>query len=136
MLEAMPRLRKSVRQLRRWFRRGQKSPRHGKTLSFDVIQKDNTVNIQGDGIEIYFSVEGNLTLPAEIDATFAVWALLPRVMEEGFDIYINRPIDRIVADNAKILSQIWEMWVPDCYHSKTCTERRLDACTANAAATN
>jgi hypothetical protein len=115
MLEAMPRLRKSVRQLRRWFRRGQKSPRHGKTLSFDVIQKDNTVNIQGDGIEIYFSVEGNLTLPAEIDATFAVWALLPRAMEEGFDIYINRPIDRIVADNAKILSQIWEMWECGCH---------------------
>jgi hypothetical protein len=38
-------------------------------------------------------------------------------MEEGFDIHIDRPIDPVVADNAKILSQIWEMWVPESYHS-------------------
>jgi hypothetical protein len=90
--------------------------RIGETLAFDVTQDGNNIKIQGDGLDIYYSVEG-IMLPSEVDATFAVWALLPRAMEEGRDLHINRSIDAQVIANAELLSQIWEMWVPNRYRS-------------------
>jgi hypothetical protein len=98
-------------------RRAQRQARRGKTIAFEVTQNENRVDIQGDGIDIYFGAEGDIALPPKIDATFSVWALLPTAMEDGFDIHINQPIDPQVAANAEILSQIWEMWVPNVYTS-------------------
>ena len=96
--------------------RGSSCPRVGETVAFDVTQDGNSINIQAAGIDIYFAVEG-ITLPLGTDASFAVWALLPRAMEEGFNLHINRSIDPQVAANAELLSQIWETWVPGRYRS-------------------
>jgi hypothetical protein len=105
----------------RWLRRKAEAPSggtvRGGTIAFDVTQKGNRIEIRGDGIDIFFAVDGDVALPAEVDATFAVWALLPRAMEEGFNIHINRPIDPRVAANAESVSQIWEMWLPNRYRS-------------------
>jgi hypothetical protein len=101
----------------KWFRPLQLPAPRGKTISFDVTQNGSRVDIQGDGIDVYFAAEGDIALPPRVDASFAVWALLPRAMEEGFNIYLNRPIDPQVAANAERLSQVWEMWVPEHYHS-------------------
>ena len=90
--------------------------RVGQTVTFDVTQDGNKVGIVGDGADIHFAVEG-IDLPPRVDATFAVWALLPLAMEEGFDLHINRPIDPQVAANAEKLSEIWEMWAPNRYRS-------------------
>ena len=56
-------------------------------------------------------------MPRGADASFAVWALLPRAMEGGFDLKIRRPVDPLLARNAERLSSIWEMWVPRRYRS-------------------
>jgi hypothetical protein len=90
--------------------------RIGETITFQVAQDGNEISIQGGGIDIYFAVEG-VTLPPRADASFAVWALLPSAMEEGFNLHINHPIDPLVAANAERLSQIWEMWAPGRYRS-------------------
>jgi hypothetical protein len=94
--------------------------RIGETVPFDLAQNGNSITIKGEGFEIYFAVEG-IELPSGTDATFAVWALLPVAMEEGFNLHINRPIDPLVASNAALLSQIWEMWVPSRYRSISVT---------------
>ncbi len=89
--------------------------RAGETIAFDVNQDGNRISIQGSGIENYFAVDG-IELPA-VDLSFAVWALLPRAMKEGFSLQFNQPIDPKVAANAEQLSQIWEMWTPHLYRS-------------------
>ena len=94
-------------------RRGRK----GKTIAFEVVQNGNRVEIQGDGISIYFTADGTIAFPSRFDASFSVWALLPKAMEDGFDIYIKQPLDPKVAANAERLSQVWEMWLPDRYSS-------------------
>ena len=86
------------------------------TIAFDVTQNENTFKIEGDDISLDFIVEGVEMLP-ETDASFAVWALLSRAMEGGFNIQIDRPVDPKVAANAERLSRIWEMWVPSRYRS-------------------
>jgi hypothetical protein len=91
-------------------------PRIGKTITFDVTQDGNEVAAHGDGIEANFAVSG-INLPANVDANFAVWGLLPRAMEEGFNLHLNRPIDPVVAENAARVSKIWETWVPNRYRS-------------------
>jgi hypothetical protein len=91
--------------------------RVGQTVTFDVAQDGNKVSITGDGADIHFVVEG-IELPPRVDATFAVWALLPLAMEEGFDLHINRPINPQIAANAEKLSQIWEMWTPSRYRKR------------------
>jgi hypothetical protein len=88
----------------------------GETIAFEVTQDANRITINGDDIELYFAVDG-ITLPAAVDPSFAVWALLPRAMEEGFNLQFDHPIDPKVAANAELLSQIWEMWTPDQYRS-------------------
>ena len=101
-----------------WFDRKQDSPvrRFGETVAFDVTQNGNEVAICGDGIEVCFAVDG-IDLPSEVDPSFAVWGILPRAMEEGFNLHINKPIDPQVSANAQRLSEIWEMWVPNLYRS-------------------
>ena len=94
-------------------RRGRK----GKTIAFEVTQDGNRVDIQGDGISIYFAADGTIAFPSKIDASFSVWALLPKAMEDGFDIHVKYPIDPKVAANAELLSQVWEMWRPDLFRS-------------------
>jgi hypothetical protein len=90
---------------------------HRRSISFELVQDGNAVALQaGDGISLHFSVEG-ISLPAEADRSFAVWALLPMAMEEGFNLHFNHPIDPKVATNAEHLSQIWEMWMPSRYRS-------------------
>jgi hypothetical protein len=89
-----------------------------KMVVFDVAQSGNSIKIEGYGIHIYFAVEG-IKLPPATDVSFAVWALLPFAIGEGFNIQINRPIDPQVATNAERLSRIWEMWVPGLYRSIT-----------------
>ena len=76
-------------------------PRIGKTITFDVTQDGNEVAAHGDGIEANFAVSG-INLPANVDANFAVWGLLPRAMEEGFNLHLNRPIDPVVANTRAI----------------------------------
>jgi hypothetical protein len=98
-------------------RLAQRRARSGKTIAVEVTQNGNRVDIQGDGIDIYFAAEGDIAFPSKFDASFSVWALLPKAMEEGFDIHINQPIDPQVAANAELLSQVWEMWVPNVYRS-------------------
>jgi hypothetical protein len=94
-----------------------KPQREGETVAFDVNQKGGgSIHIQADVLHIDFVVEG-IELPSAADASFAVWALLPIAMREGFNIQINRPIDPQVATNAERLSRIWEMWVPSLYRS-------------------
>lgn len=99
-------------------RRGEELPKPpvGQTIAFDITQDGNDVTIRGDGIDLRFGVEG-ITLPPQADPSFAVWALLPRAMQEGFNFHINQPIDPKVAANAELVSQIWEMWVPNLYRS-------------------
>ena len=86
------------------------------TIAFDVAQDGNRIDIQSDGLDACFAVEG-ISLPPNADPSFAVWGLLPLAMEEGFDLRINQPIDPKVAANAEHLSRIWEMWVPSRYQS-------------------
>jgi len=86
------------------------------TVAFDVAQDGNRIDIQSDGLDACFAVEG-ISLPPNADPSFAVWGLLPLAMEEGFDLCINQPIDPEVAANAERLSRIWEMWVPSRYRS-------------------
>jgi hypothetical protein len=90
--------------------------RQRESIAFNVTQIGNRIEIEGDGSRIDFAVEG-IEMPPGADASFAVWALLPRAMEEGFHLHINRPIDPKVAANAERLTRIWEMWVPDRYRS-------------------
>ncbi len=90
--------------------------RAGQTVSFDVSQDGNRVEVKGDGIDFFFDVEG-VSLPPQADPSFAVWALLPCAMEGGFDLHINHPIDPRVAANAELLSRVWAMWVPGRYRS-------------------
>lgn len=90
--------------------------RKGETISVDVVQEGNRIDIRADGIDLYFAVEG-ISLPPKAEPTFAIWALLPWAMEEGCDLHINQPIDPLVAANAEHLSRIWEMWVPGRYRS-------------------
>jgi hypothetical protein len=99
-------------------RRGEElpTPREGRPVAFDIAQDGNKVTLRADGIETYFLVEG-ITLPAKVDASFAVWALLPMAMQEGFNLHVKQPIDPTVAANAELVSQIWEMWVPNLYRS-------------------
>jgi hypothetical protein len=86
------------------------------TVAFDVAQDGNSVALRADGIDVFFSVDG-VDLPSKVDASFAVWALLPLAMEKGFDLQINQPIDPQVATNAEQVSRIWEMWTPARYRS-------------------
>ena len=98
---------------------GDQSPsisRLNQTISFDVRQDGNSINVQGDGIDVVFSVEG-VALPRRADPSFAVWGLLQRAMEEGFNLHINEPVDPRVAANAEQLSQVWEMWAPNHFRS-------------------
>lgn len=88
----------------------------GETVRFDLKQDGNRVALRADGVEIYFVVEG-IELVPNVDASFAVWALLPMAMQEGFNLHINRPVDPKVIENAELVSQIWEMWVPNIYRS-------------------
>jgi hypothetical protein len=97
-------------------RRERPTLRVGETVAFDLFQVGNRVEITGDGVAVYFAVDG-IALPAELDATFAVWAVLAIAMEQGFNIHINRPIDPQIAANAERLSQFWEMWAPGWYRS-------------------
>jgi hypothetical protein len=90
--------------------------RQRESIAFNVTQIGNRIEIEGDGSRIDFAVEG-IEMPPGADASFAVWALLPRAMEEGFHLHINRPIDPKVAANAERLTRIWEMWVPSRYRS-------------------
>jgi hypothetical protein len=90
--------------------------RRCQTIAFDITQDGNEISIHADGIHVHYAVEG-LALPPKSDANFAVWGLLPRAMEEGFNIHINQPIDPLVAANAERLSQIWEMWMPKLFRS-------------------
>lgn len=86
------------------------------TIGFEVSQNENAFKIEGADISLDFMVEG-VEMPTDADASFAVWALLSRAMEGGFNIQINRPIDPEVAANVERLSRIWEMWVPSRYQS-------------------
>jgi hypothetical protein len=86
------------------------------SVAFDVAQDGNRIALRGDGIDVFFSVDG-VDLPSEADASFAVWALLPLAMERGFDLHINRPVDPLVAASAEQVSRIWEMWTPARYRS-------------------
>jgi hypothetical protein len=89
----------------------------GTTVAFDVTQEGkNAVRISGNAFHMDFCVEG-IELPPTVDVSFAVWALLPVAMREGFDIRMNQPIDPQVASNAEQLSRIWELWVPSLYRS-------------------
>ena len=90
--------------------------RVGHTVAFEVSQDGNRVKITGEDVDLYFVVEG-IDLPPEVDATFAVWAVLALAMENGFNVEINHPIDPEVAANAEKLSQLWEMWTPSRYRS-------------------
>jgi hypothetical protein len=90
--------------------------RAGQTVLFNLSQDGNRIDLKGDGLELFFEVEG-ANLPPNADPSFAVWALLPCAMEEGFDLHINSPIDPRVAANAEYLSRIWAMWVPGRYRS-------------------
>ena len=73
------------------------------------------MKVEGGGIR-HFTVKG-IELPPGADASFAVWALLPTAMEGGFNLQVSRPINPVVAANAKALTRIWEMWVPSWYRS-------------------
>ena len=97
-------------------RRLVRTSRLGKTATIDVTQDGNSVVVKDDDTIVHFSVEG-IDLPREVDASFAVWGLLAAAMEGGFNLHINRPIDPVVAANAKRLTRIWEMWVPSLYRS-------------------
>jgi hypothetical protein len=97
-------------------REHERPQRVGETVAFDVVQERNRILVEGDGFHIYFAVEG-IELPSGTDASFAVWALLPAAMEEGFSLHFNQPIDPQVAANAERISHIWEMWVPSRYRS-------------------
>jgi hypothetical protein len=99
-------------------RNGERPPKPPveETIAFDVDQLGNEVSIRGGGIDLQFAVEG-IGLPPKVDSSFAVWALLPRAMEEGFNLHINRAVDPVVTANAGLVSQIWEMWVPNLYRS-------------------
>jgi hypothetical protein len=88
----------------------------GESVAFDVTQDGNRIAIQADGIDIFFAVEG-VGLPPTVDPSFAVWALLPMAMEEGFNLRINHPIDPQIAANAEQVTRIWEMWTPARYRS-------------------
>src|SRR5689334_11447517 len=77
--------------------------RVGQTVTFDVTQCGNRVDVTADGVDIHFIVDG-VDLPAEADASFAVWAVLALAMEQGFDVRINRPIDPLISANAEELS--------------------------------
>jgi hypothetical protein len=85
-------------------------------VAFDVAQDGNRIALRGDGIDVFFAVDG-VDLPSTVDASFAVWALLPLAMERGSDLHINRPVDPQVAANAEQVSRIWEMWTPARYRS-------------------
>ena len=90
--------------------------RQQEAVAFDVSQTGNSFKIEGSGIRIDYEVEG-MEMPRGSDASFAVWALLPRAMEGGFDLQIHQPVDPVLATNAERLSRIWEMWVPRRYRS-------------------
>ena len=97
--------------------RGPQLPlRVGETVAFDLTQDRNMVKITGEGVNLHFAVEG-IALPSDLDATFAVWAVMALAMEQGFNVHINHPVDPLVAENAERLSQFWEMWAPGWYRS-------------------
>jgi hypothetical protein len=85
-------------------------------VSVDVSQDGSRIDVKGDGVDLFFEVEG-VNLPPNADPSFSLWALLPGAMEDGFDLHINRPIDPRVAASAERLSRIWAMWVPGRYRS-------------------
>jgi hypothetical protein len=85
-------------------------------VAVSVTQSGNNFEIRGSGVSIDFTVKG-IELPPDTDVSFAIWALLPRAMQGGFDVKITRPVDPLVAANAGLLSRIWEMWVPGRYQS-------------------
>ena len=99
-------------------RNGERPPKPPveETIAFDVDQLGNEVSIRGGGIDLQFAVEG-IGLPPKVDSSFDVWALLPRAMGKGFNLHINRAVDPVVTANAGLVSQIWEMWVPNLYRS-------------------
>jgi hypothetical protein len=90
--------------------------REVEAVDFNVTQFANAFKVEGDGVCLDFAVEG-IEVPPGADASFAVWALLPRAMEGGFNHQLCQPIDPLVATNAERLSRIWEMWVPKRYQS-------------------
>ncbi|MGE3528539.1 MAG: hypothetical protein AB7G54_03825 [Methyloceanibacter sp.] len=90
--------------------------RAGENVAIDAVQDGSSFSVRGEGIDIRFAVEG-LALPAEADASFAVWGLLPQAMQEGINLCFSCPIDPAVVANAERLSQIWEMWLPGLYRS-------------------
>ncbi len=92
-------------------------------LLFEVLHDANRVTLKSADIEICFSVEG-VALPQILDATFAVWILLPLAMAKGKDLHIVGGVDPEVIGNAIRLAKIWEMWVPEKYLAVnvTCSE--------------
>ena len=62
--------------------RGPQLPlRVGETVAFDLTQDRNMVKITGEGVNLHFAVEG-IALPSDLDATFAVWAVMALAMEQ------------------------------------------------------
>lgn len=90
--------------------------RIGDTLTFRVTREANSVGVHGEGLSVRFDVDG-IELPETVDASFAVWSILPAAMAAGFNVHIAHPIDPVVADNAEHLTRIWEMWIPSRYRS-------------------
>jgi len=48
---------------------------------------------------------------------FAAWSLLPIAMSEGCNLHIAGTGDPVTACNAKELSRIWELWMPQRFRS-------------------
>jgi hypothetical protein len=87
-----------------------------RVCSVRVLQESNRLQVHSAEIEQNYSMEG-MTLPPKVDASFAVWGLMPWAMENGRNLHFTQPIDPQVLANAERASQIWEMWLPDRYRS-------------------
>jgi hypothetical protein len=87
-----------------------------RTADLNVAVSEQRCEIEFDGAEIYFDVEGCALSDSAETATAALWAVLPVAMQRRVNIRLTRPVDPLALSNARKLVAVWNSWVPENYH--------------------
>jgi hypothetical protein len=85
-------------------------------MRFTATTDGARVVLSGNDDVVTIDVDGPVK-PDISRVDFAVWSLLPIAMSEGCDLHIAGTGDPITAHNAKQLSRIWELWMPERFRS-------------------
>lgn len=88
-----------------------------RTADLNVVVSGRRCEIEFDGAETYFEVDGDCTFSDSArTSTAALWAMLPVAMQRRVNMRLTQPVDPLALANARKLIAVWNSWVPENYN--------------------